>query len=65
VLDFLKLDEILAAAAPAKERLKAQLARVMEAETLPTLEAHEAPKELAAPVRSLRRALLRRGRGKA
>ena len=56
VLDFLKLDEILAAAAPAKERLKAQLARVMEAETLPTLEAHEAPKELAAPVRSPRRA---------
>jgi len=65
VLDFLKLDEILAAAAPAKERLKAQLARVMEAETLPTLEAHEAPKDLATPVRSPRRALLRRGRGKA
>jgi NTE family protein len=34
ILDFMKLDEILEAAAPAKERLKAQLARVLEAETL-------------------------------
>jgi NTE family protein len=63
VLDFLKLDEILAAAAPAKERLKAQLSRVLEAETLPTLEAPEAHKELAGPSRSPRRALLKRGRG--
>lgn len=45
VLDFLRLDEILAAAAPAKERLKAQLARVLSAETL---EAEE-PAETAAP----------------
>jgi NTE family protein len=66
VLDFLKLDEILAAAAPAKERFKAQLARVLEAETLPTLEAHEAPKELPSPSPSPRRLLLKRGRsGKA
>jgi len=61
VLDFLKLDEILAAAAPAKERLKAQLARVLDAETLPTLDAFEAPKEIAAPRRF--RALPKPGRG--
>jgi NTE family protein len=35
VLDFLKFDEILAAAEPAKERLKAQLDRVLSVETLP------------------------------
>jgi NTE family protein len=61
VLDFLKLEEILAAAEPAKERFKAQLARVLEAETLPALEAHEAPKEIVAPSRSGQR-LLGRGR---
>ena len=61
VLDFLKLEEILAAAEPAKERFKAQLARVLEAETLPALEAHEATKEIAAPGRSAQR-LLGRGR---
>ncbi len=43
ILDFLKIDEILAAATPAKERFKAQLARVLEAETLETLEAIEPP----------------------
>lgn len=43
ILDFLKIDEILAAAAPAKERFKAQLARVLEAETLETLEAIDPP----------------------
>jgi NTE family protein len=68
ILDFLKLDEILAAAAPAKERLKAQLARVLEAETLETVQAIEAtepPKEIAAPPKRLtRRPLLRRGRSK-
>lgn len=37
VLDVLKVNEILAAAEPAKERLKAQLARVLSAETLPEL----------------------------
>ena len=38
VLDFLKFDEILAAAQPAKEKLKAQIDRVMSVETLPQLE---------------------------
>lgn len=38
VLDFLKVDEILAAAEPAKERLKAQLDRVLSVQTLPQLE---------------------------
>lgn len=42
VLDFLRLDEILAAATPAKERLKAQLARVLGAETLAGVETAEA-----------------------
>lgn len=57
ILDFLRLDEILAAAEPAKERLKSQLARVMEAETLEAVEAAEPEKELPPPKR---RALLRR-----
>lgn len=35
VLDFLKVDEILAAAEPAKEKLKAQLDRILSVETLP------------------------------
>jgi NTE family protein len=53
ILDFLKLDEILAAAAPAKERLKQQLGRVLEAETLEVIEAPEAEPEpkIAAPKR--------------
>jgi NTE family protein len=66
ILDFLKLDEILAAAAPAKERLKAQLARVLEAETIETIEAVEAAEspapEIAAPKRQKRRPLLGRRR---
>lgn len=41
VLDFLKVDDILAAAEPAKERLKAQLDRVLSVETLPQIEAAE------------------------
>ena len=41
ILDFLKVDEILAAAEPAKERVKAQLARMLEAETLRPVEAPE------------------------
>jgi len=59
ILDFLKVDEILAAAAPAKERLKAQLARVLEAETLEVVEAAPPAKEIAPPKR---RPLLPRGR---
>ena len=64
ILDFMKLDEILAAAAPAKERLKAQLARLLEAETLETVEAMEPPPErIAAPPKRLtRRPLLSRRR---
>jgi NTE family protein len=61
ILDFLKVDEILAAAEPAKERVKAQLTRMLEAETLRPLEAHEPLRELSAP-RSKRRPLLRRPR---
>jgi NTE family protein len=37
ILDFLKVEEILAAAAPAKERLKAELARVLAGESVETL----------------------------
>jgi NTE family protein len=44
VLDFLKFDEILAAAEPAKERLKQQLARVLSVETLPQLQPVEQPR---------------------
>ena len=62
ILDFLKIDEILAAAEPAKERVKAQLARMLEAETLRPVEAAEPAKELAAPRRKTRRPLLRRMR---
>lgn len=56
VLDFLKLDEILAAAEPAKERLKAQLDRVLSVETLAQIDAIEAP----APAVPKRRRLLSR-----
>jgi len=61
ILDFLKLDEILAAAEPAKERTKAQLSRLLEAETLPPTEPME---QLPPPARRkrLRRPLLRRQR---
>ena len=62
ILDFLKIDEILAAAEPAKERVKAQLARMLEAETLRPVEAAEPAKELAAPRLKTRRPLLRRMR---
>jgi NTE family protein len=64
VLDFLKIDEILAAAAPAKERFKAQLTRVLEAETLEAVEAIEAPArtDVSPPKRLARTRLLRRGR---
>lgn len=66
ILDFLKIDEILAAAAPAKERFKAQLARVLEAETLETLEAIEPPPAADAhPLKRLARPrLLKRRRSR-
>ena len=63
ILDFLKIDEILAAAEPAKERVKVQLSRLMEAETLMPADAIEAPqagKELPPPRVKGRRVLLRR-----
>jgi NTE family protein len=66
VLDFLKVDEILAAAEPAKEKLKAQLDRVMSVETLPHID-HAEPialleREAAKPRRRL---LPRRRKSKA
>jgi NTE family protein len=61
ILDFLKVEEILAAAEPAKERAKAALARMLEAETLRPLEHAEPAKELPSP-RKLRRPLLKRAR---
>lgn len=67
ILDFLKIDEILAAAAPAKERFKAQLARVLEAETLETLEAIDPPPPATDPrplKRLARPRLLRRRRSR-
>ena len=63
ILDFLKIDEILAAAEPAKERLKVQLSRLIEAETLHSVEAIEPPhtgKELPSPRVKGRRPLLKR-----
>jgi NTE family protein len=64
ILDFLRVDEILAAAEPAKERVKAQLARMLEAETLPHAEAIDqvAACELPAPRSRSRSLLLRRRR---
>ncbi|MBS0239106.1 MAG: patatin-like phospholipase family protein [Proteobacteria bacterium] len=60
VLDFLKCDDILAAAQPAKERLKQQLQRVLSVETLPVLEdAEPIQKMIAAPRRPKRRLLPR------
>ncbi|MCP4780554.1 MAG: patatin-like phospholipase family protein [Hyphomicrobium sp.] len=67
ILDFLKIDEILAAATPAKERFKAQLARVLEAETLETLEAIDPPPPTNDPhplKRLARPRLLRRRRSR-
>ncbi len=47
ILDFLKVEEILAAAEPAKERVKAQLTRMLEAETLRPVEAAEHARALS------------------
>lgn len=38
ILDLMKVDEILEAAEPAKEKLKAQLERILSVETLPQIE---------------------------
>ncbi|MFN3625252.1 MAG: patatin-like phospholipase family protein [Hyphomicrobium sp.] len=64
ILDFLKIDEILAAAEPAKERVKAQLSRLIEAETLPVAEAidHLPPPSAPRSRLRLRRPILKRRR---
>lgn len=71
VLDILKVDEILAAAQPAKAKLKAQLERVLSVETLPILDTEPAPLPLPnrstaeAPEGKRRRLLPRRKNRKA
>jgi NTE family protein len=66
VLDFLKVDEILAAAEPAKERLKAQLDRVLSVETLPQIEPvdgvslNQELQRSRTPILARRRGLLKR-----
>lgn len=62
VLDFMKFDEILAAAQPAKERLKQQLSRVLSVETLPVLEGVHAETHIVAPAKRKKRRLLPRPR---
>jgi NTE family protein len=62
VLDFLKCDDILVAAEPAKERLKQQLSRVLSVETLPEIEGPEAPAHLLARPKRKKRRLLPRPR---
>lgn len=63
ILDIMKVDEIMAAAEPAKERLKAQLSRVLSVETLPEFAA-AAPVTLMTaeptPAKPKRRGLLAR-----
>ncbi|MFA5956636.1 patatin-like phospholipase family protein [Hyphomicrobium sp.] len=59
VLDFLKYDDILAAAEPAKDRLKQQLLRILSVETLPVIEEPKAQPVIAAPKRKKRRLLPR------
>ncbi len=62
ILDFLKVDEILAAAEPAKERVKAQLGRLLEAETLSLAEPLEALPPPTTARKRTRRPLLKRRR---
>jgi NTE family protein len=62
VLDFRKYDDILAAAEPAKERLKQQLSRVLSVETLHVLEAPHASAPALAPPAPKKRRLLPRPR---
>ena len=54
-LDFLKAEEILAAAEPVKERLKSQLRRVLESETLPLIDTNDEKPALAPPQEPARR----------
>lgn len=64
--DFWKLGQILETARPAKERFKAQLARVLSAQTLPIAEVAAEPPHEMSPVAKSRRRLLprRKGQGK-
>lgn len=62
VLDFLKCDDILATAQPAKERLKQQLARVISVETLHVLESPDTQAHLIPPPKIKKRRLLPRPR---
>jgi NTE family protein len=59
-LDFLKVRDVLAAAAPAKEKLKSQLVRMLGAEVLPVLAAPAAPVALLETDVKPRRQLLKR-----
>jgi NTE family protein len=64
VLDFLKCDDILTAAEPAKERLKQQLSRVLSVETLPVLEGSDIEvRTIQRPERRKRRLLPRSRKG--
>ena len=61
IFDVFKVQEILAAAAPAKERLKVQLGRILDAQTLPSFESRLEPRSnpwtepsLAAPFEPVR-----------
>lgn len=64
VLDFLKCDDILTAAEPAKERLKQQLSRVLSVETLPVLEGSDVvERAVPRPERRKRRLLPRSRKG--
>lgn len=60
VLDFLKANEILAAAEPAKARLKQQLERILSSETLAAVDVSPAAAALPAPKPARRRKLLPR-----
>ncbi|SFV35532.1 patatin-like phospholipase family protein [Hyphomicrobium facile] len=62
VLDFLKCDDILAAAQPAKERLKQQLSRVLSVETLPVLDSADHDQQVVAIAKRPKRRLLPRPR---
>jgi NTE family protein len=55
VLDFHRLKDILAAAAPAKEQLRRQLTRVLSSQAAETLPAIEAPEPALRPPRRKRR----------
>lgn len=62
VLDFLKYDDILAAAQPAKERLKQQLSRILSVETLPVLDRADHDQQVVAIAKRPKRRLLPRPR---